>query len=370
MRRRSLVVLMILLMFAISGCWDIEDLDDRAPIIALGLDAAPNNMVMASAQVPLFEPPPVLGASASEKSFHTITSIAKTSYGAATGLENKAAKSIFWGHLKAVVVNSALAERGLKQYCSFLERLPQIRPQCLMVLTSTTTQDLLSVSLSSKMLPGLAIFDFLMLTAKWDEFYPMPVWIFTTEMENGPVDPFLPIISYDQEEQVFRSEGLAVFHRDRLVGKLSENESRMALLIMGKAKNAYLTVPVPGMGEITLHGMSANSRLKICRIRPKIVFQVEVKANGMAGEITSDRTNLKTGDIKKIEHAIAASLKKDMLATIRHLQQVRSDIIGFGDTVRADQPTIWKKLNWDQEYPRLIMQLKVRFNLEQVGEYR
>ena len=118
----------------------------------------PDNKVLASAQIPLVETSPIaLGAGAPEKPFHTITSQGKTAFNAILGLETKAVKSLFWGQIKVVVINTALAERGLKKYGEFLERHPEIPPISHMALTETTSQDILSVSLGSKFVPGMAI---------------------------------------------------------------------------------------------------------------------------------------------------------------------------------------------------------------------
>jgi hypothetical protein len=174
-------------------------------------------------------------------------------------------------------VNTALAERGLKYYCGFLKRFPQAPAQSVVVLTETTSQDILSVSLSSKFIPGFAIYNFFQAQGKSDEVYPIQVWQFIKDIEVRPIDAYLPIISYNKEEQVYRFDGIGVFHRDRLVGKLSENESRMAGLIMRKSRNAYLSVPVPKMGIVSYRRVAAKTKITILKTSPNLEFLVKVK---------------------------------------------------------------------------------------------
>lgn len=364
-------IFIMLAMLLISGCWDVTDIDRRAIVIALGLDAAPDNKVMASAQIPLVETSPIsLGAQLPEKPFHTITSQAKNAFDATLRLETKAVKRLFWGQLKVVVVNTALAERGLKKYSEFLERHPEIPPISYMALTETTSSDILSVGLSSRFLPGTAIDEYFTSKVKANKVYPLRIWQFVKSIEVEPTDAYLPIIAYDKEEQVYSISGIGVFSRDRLVGKLSENETMMAGIIMGKPLNASLSVPIGKLGEITYRRVDLNRNITILRTRPKVEFLVEVSAKGFGTSVTSDRAELSAENIKKIEKATAEFIKKDMLDTIRHLQLLGSDIIGFGDVIRANKPEIWKRLNWEEEYPRASIQVRVRFGLERVGKYR
>ncbi|HEX3046434.1 MAG TPA: Ger(x)C family spore germination protein [Bacillota bacterium] len=368
---RRLWIFIIPLLFLIPGCKDFDDIDRRAIVIALGLDTAPDNQVMASAQIPLVETSPIsLGAQPSEKPFHTITSQGNTALEAIQELENKAVKSLFWGQLKVVIISTALAERGLKKYSEFLERHPEIPPTTNMALTETTSQEILSVGLSSKFLPGMAMDDYFEEKVKADEVYPILTWQFVKGIEVKPKDTYLPIIAYDQAEQVYNIRAIGAFHRDRLAGKLPENETRMAGIIMGKSDNATYKAPIGEMGTITYRRVISKSKLTLQKTRPNIEFLVKVSAKGFGPSITSDRTGLSAKDIKKIEKATAESMKKDILTSLRHLQQLNTDIIGFGDYIRANKPEVWKSLNWDQDYPLADFRVNVKFTLERVGKYR
>lgn len=363
--------LIILLALLVSGCWDVIDIDRRAIVIALGLDAAPDNKVIASAQIPLVETSPIsLGAQMPEKPFHTITSQANNAFNATLGLEAKAVKSLFWGQLKVVVINTALAERGLKKYSEFLERHPEIPPIGNMALTEALSQDILTVGLGSKFLPGVAIDEFFASKVKSNKVYPIRIWQFIKGIEVGPTDTYLPIVAYDEEEKVYSISGIGVFHRDHLVGKLSQDATMMAGIMMGKPLHASLTVPIGKLGEITYRRVDFNRGITVLRTQPNIEFLIKVNAKGYGTSITTDQTELSSKDIEMIENHTTSFIKKHMMDTIRRLQRLGSDIIGFGDTIRANRPKAWKRLDWEAEYPRANIQVSVKFTLERVGKFR
>ena len=91
-----------------------------------------------------------------------------------------------------------------------------------------------------------------------------------------------------------------------------------------------LTVPIGKMGEITYRRVVSKSKITILRTQPNLEFLIKVSAKGFGPSITSDQTELSAEDIKEIERATAESMRKDILNTIHHLQQLNSDIIGFG----------------------------------------
>jgi spore germination protein KC len=161
-----------------------------------------------------------------------------------------------------------------------------------------------------------------------------------------------------------------VFHRDRLVGKLSETESRIAGMMMNKTHNATFTAPVGKMGEVSYRKLVWKRKIKIVKTKPEMEFLINVGAKGFGPELTGDPTELSPKKIKTIEKVTKNYLKKQILTTVRHLQRLNSDIVGFGDLVRAEKPDIWKRLNWDEDYSRVNFGVTVKFTLERVGKYR
>ena len=55
---------------------------------------------------------------------------------------------------------------------------------------------------------------------------------------------------------------------------------------------------------------------------------------------------------------------------MRHLQSLNSDILGFGELVRATLPKIWQRIDWDTEYPRVKVRIDFKFNIEKTGTQR
>lgn len=369
-RRPTFPALLFLLSFLVSGCWDVVDLDRRTIVMGLGLDATPDNHVLATAQIPLVETAPGLfGGPLAVKPFHTITSLNQTTMGATYTIEDKTVKRLYLGQLKIVVVNTALAQKGLKHFSDFLLKHPDIPPISWSALTETTAREILSVELNSKYLPANALDTAFYSKSKSREVFPVKTWQFLKALEAGPTDAYLPIIAFDPVEKAFSITRIGVFHRERLVGEFSAHDSQALAILQGKSSYAVKTFPLGNMGEIFFRRITSRTRITVQKTQPRITFLVSVKAKGYDPGMMGNKEIYNAADFAKIEKITVRTLEKELTKVIRDLQQMNSDILGFGDTLRATRPQVWKSLRWDRVYPQTRIRVKVNFSLQEGGRY-
>ena len=377
MNRKSLTIGFILLITSLcSGCWDVEEINHRAIVIALGLDLTPAGMIKMSAQIPVVSDLASGGsgggrAAAPPKPFHVVSSEAETSYGTVGNLQSKTGNSLFLGQLKTTIISTDLAERGLKPYVNFLERHPEMSSTSVVVLTKGSAAEILGTPLNSKEIPGLSILNFLRSSSKADLAYSLREWQIVRATAVGPGDVYLPMISISQPEQAYIINGLGVFHHDRMVGELSDNETRMFGFLTGKAKNAYPSVYINNqIGTATFRNVTVDSKTKAIAKGDQIEFVIKSRARGFLVELTSSKSPLDVKDVKLIQTKTEQAIKGEMVKTVRHLQNLNSDILGFGELVRATLPNTWQRINWDQEYPRVKVSIDFKFNVEKTGTHR
>lgn len=375
MRRLGIsAVLILVCLVGLSGCYDVEEINRRAIILAFGFDPAPAGMVGVSAQIPVImdlHAPSIGGGTAPSKPFHMIAAESDISFGAAPVLQSKTGKDLFAGQLKTVIISTDLAKRGLKPYIDFLERHPEIPPQVIILLTRGNAEEILNFSLSSKEISGMSVYDFLQSAPKADLTYALREWQLLSAATEGPEDAYLPFIEIDPLEQTYRISGLGVFHRDRLVGELSDIETRMFGLLAGKAQDAYPSVFVDQkIGTVSFRGVKAKTRVKAIRRGSRIEFLFKVRADGVLIHLTTAKTHLTIKDIQVIEAKMEHAVKAEMLRTIHRLQELNSDILGMGELVRATQPRLWSRRDWDKEYPQAKVRVDFKFNIARSGSLR
>lgn len=371
MRHKWLFLGLVLLTTLFSGCWDISEINRRTIVVALGMDAAGDGKVKVSLQIPLAESvsartetnqPP-------SKTFYTITNEAESPMAAIDGLQSKTGNDLFYGQLKVVIFGASLARSGLLASTDFLQRVPVLPPQGLMLLTDGNARDIISQEISSKDVPGLVILNFLEESSKSDLAYPLMGWQLVRGVNIDTEDIFLPVINFDQEEKTFIIKGIGVFHHDRLVGILSDSETRMFGFLTNRASNAAPSFPSGKLGRMSYRVM-ANTKTKAIVAGKQLRFLVNVKLKGSLVESTKAKTQLSLKEISALEKVVGREFKSEMMKTVRHLQELNSDVLGFGELLRAMHPKVYRRLNWEREFPRVPVQITVKFNLEQSGSFR
>ena len=377
MNRKYLFLGLILIITSLcSGCWDVEEINRRAIVIALGLDLTPTGMIKMSAQIPVITDLASGGsgsgrAAAPPKPFHVVSSEAETSYSTVGNLQSKTSNEFFLGQLKTTIISTDLAERGLKPYINFLERHPEITSTSVIVLTKGSALEILNTPLNSKDIPGLSIMNFLRRSSKADLAYTLREWQIVRGTVVGPGDVYIPLISISQPEQAYIINGLGVFHHDRMVGELSDNETRMFGFLTGKARNAYPSVYINNeIGTATFRNVAVNSKIKAIAKGDQLEFLIKSRAKGFIIELTSSKAPLDLQDIQAIQTKTEQAIKEEMVKTVHHLQELNSDILGFGELVRATLPKTWQRINWDTEYPRVKVHIDFKFNIQKSGTHR
>lgn len=361
--------LFLILAFFLSGCWDQEEVHKRTLVLAMGLDKAANGKIKVSLQIPIVEELLIVpsGAPVSAKPFALVSAEGTSTFAAVPGLNSKTQRSLFYGQIQTVVINTALAEQGLTGPTDFLRRHPTVPPQTYLLLTHRPTHEILDVSLMSKRIPSYSAVTFFHTPNKKDQVFPERLWEFNRNIQSQTQDAFIPLIDFNSKEKTFVIKGLGVFNGDKLAGILSGEETRMFGLLSGGTRNAYLSIPTEQFGRITFRKVIATPRIKVKRSGNQLLFEFRVNAQGFLVESTQGATRFTQEELKLIQTKTAQYLNREIKKTIQRLQSLNSDILGLGEKFRANYPREWETIDWKQRYSEANIQISVNFTITRSG---
>jgi hypothetical protein len=100
---------------------------------------------------------------------------------------------------------------------------------------------------------------------------------------------------------------LGVFHRDRLVGELSDNETRMFGFLSGRVYNAYPSILLDKVNQATFREVRAKTRIIARPKGDRLEFLIKSRAQGYLVEMTNAKADLSIEDIKEIEQKTASN---------------------------------------------------------------
>ncbi|MEW9032953.1 MAG: Ger(x)C family spore germination protein, partial [Planifilum fimeticola] len=162
-RRLFNLLVWVLVMGLLSGCWDRREIEQRSSVFAMAIDNHPKG-VEVSVQIPI----PIMiigsggggGGQGGQGAVHNFSAAGETVSEALENLQNQTNQDLFLGHTRLLLLSEDLArEKGLK-ILDALRRHPEIRRQIWPLIIDGPAKEALAVNLRLAEIPTEYILDF------------------------------------------------------------------------------------------------------------------------------------------------------------------------------------------------------------------
>jgi len=382
--KKCMIVLLILSPI-LTGCWDKRELNQLGIILAIGIDKVEDEYrVTAQMVVP------------SEISTKTSTGrspvilyqeFGETVYEALQKITKESPREIYTGHLQMLVIGEDLAKEGIAESLELLSRNWELRSDFFVAIAKDrTAKELLNVRTTIENIPANEMFN----TLKT----PEATW---TAPSGFTLDELIASLTSEGKEAVLTGilvkgekemgsnkqnvesitppaqieyDNLAVFKKDKLVGWLTERESKGYNSIVNKVQNSVTPISCPKGGKATLELIQADSKLKGKINKGKPEVDVNIKVKGNVGEVECQINLNEQETIVELEKNAEKQMEKTINLIIETAQkQYKSDIFGFGEAIHRSNPKKWKKIkgHWNEEFAKMTANVKVDVKLVHTG---
>jgi spore germination protein KC len=377
MKQKLFLILGFVYLTVLPGCWDMEEIDRRAFIIALGIDSSSKRSVMLTAQLPLLEemlPPGSAGGSKGGKNFHAISAEANSIFSAFGNLQDKTNRHLVVQQNRLIVIGETMARRGVRPVLDWIMENPKLPPQALLFITrQRSAQEMLSATPAILKMAGLEFIISKVLTVKQNHTYFIPIWRFRKIMLNQTEDLYAPLLDFDFKDGQYLKEGLAVFNGDRLAGELNLKEAQTFGLLTNQMRAgtiSYRLDPAMAGQEFALRNVIADTRLKVLLVKGKPHFMIKTEIKGALAEMIGIPRRLSIERLKKLEKVVAMDTTTQITTLIRKLQALDSDPIAFGEQLRAQHYWLWKRIAWKEVFPTVSFTVSVKARILRDGIFR
>jgi spore germination protein KC len=396
-RKIIFVILISILIPLLSGCWDSQEIEKRANVLAIGVDIASEKdrqqedeishlsekfpipdegMIKVTAQIavpgeiPLGPQQP--GGSA--KPVLVVEVVGHTFQDAMLSLQQEVADELFLGHLRIIVFSEEIARSGTSRFNDFLRRNPEIRRTASLVVSKESASKYMKLTPELERIPSLYLADMVDNLSAMGKFPPSFIGLFWTIYSSKGQDPYLPYLELKGKKTI-QLNGLAYFHGDRMVGKTNPLEIGIFMAVRGIGRGGYgAFVEVPGKDEsVLVRAVSRNTRTKVSIKNGKPHVSIKVQYESEIDEKESATIQLSDSAIlKKIEKETSKNTKRSIEKLIVTTQKSKSDIFGFGEHFRAKLPQYWNKNvktkdKWEEIYQDVTFDVKVDSHIHRVG---
>ncbi|WP_228469261.1 Ger(x)C family spore germination protein [Paenibacillus sp. JNUCC31] len=368
-----LIMATAVLLFS-TGCWDRKEVNDLAIVRTAGLDLKNNGEIELSLEIVIPKEgggKTQQGMSNSKSSGSTLiwSASGATAADAASELQIKLSRTVYWGQLEILVVGEALSRSQLREQLDYLVRDSNVRLRVQPFVCKGTARDFLASA------PPLEKTRADFLGGESEQLFRRPITLnnLVQNLGNTSNEAFLPYVDTTQDggKSVPYVKGYAAFSSYRMAGLIQGESYSGAKWILEQVSGDVETVKLdrPSSPLISLGVLFSSTR-----IDPKLVGEIPRMDIVIEAEMSlmQNTTRFKTMDskfIRNVEEAAVDKIRQKAETTIKQAQKMRADIFGFGEEIERHNPRKWKHIHdqWERIYPSIQANVQVKVRIRQIG---
>lgn len=412
MRRKRLAALLVVLLLGLplAGCWDRSELEEEAFVMAIGVDKGKQSLYTVSFAIA--HPGKMAGGGkgggggggGGGEAPLVLTSVEAPTVASAISMANSyLSRRVSLRHTKALFIGEDLARQSGMFTMDEFVRFRQARRTIFYIVTKGQAADFLK-----KMKPTLEkdpqrYIEQMTYSVRHTGMVPAASQIqhFVTLVNTGYAQPVTYYAALheeqDQEGQqksgkgTTRTEGYkagelprtgganvellggAAFRNEKMIGVLTGEDMRMMLMLQDKFRRGMISIPDPERPDLFVsmevrQGRPLRITTDLSGAKPRLHATVTLEGELLSIQSNTDYTEpeLQT----KLEQATVGALKERMRSLIRKTQDWDTDVIGFGQEVVKQFPTVadWDRYRWQDRYKDAEVTADVRFTLRRFGK--
>ncbi len=358
----------ILLIFTIflTGCYDYQELNDRAIIVGLGIDYQ-NDEYIVNFEVLNSQKSGSEQSGGSPNKSYLIEGSDKSFSMAYQKALQSLDKDAYLAHLKVSIFSEEIAKNHIDSIVDYLIRDPNTRNVFYPVVSmgvsakeilSSTSEDTPVVSTSIEGLIDYNNFkESISANINFEKFLKL--------LFSNFQDAYLNVISLSEEKKV-KIDGLAVFKKYNMIKILTQKESAILQLINNESTNYYVSLPCEDdqNKNLTISLYDSNDT-KIEVDEKNININSKFKANIMDDECGYNFKD--AGIYQDLEKKFAIILEKDLSNAVNYFKLLKSDVIAIQNTYyikRKKTLEKWYELNVNSKVKILLDKNGIIFGVD------
>ena len=356
---------------AITGCKDQRILEDLSMINAVGIDSSKEKQKGAEQillTVNFLEIDPD-----AKKQMGMLSSTGTTIKEARINLSRQTSHYLASGQMRTVLIGQNLARTGIWKHLDTLYRDPAIGQRVWVTVVDGRASDLITANYAQKTLLGITISELIETGRKNHSIPNVNLSHFARDYWDDGIDPVAPIITKGQNR--IRTNGIALFKDDRYVARIPPEKGLIFDMLRDNVKGGELFLALGGKEErewVMIDAIVSNRNISVKRLHPilprfEVDIQQEIKGNLL--EYIGPHSPDTKEEQAKLEKKIAQHIKRQNDELLAFMQKKHADGAGIGQYVRNSMSyQDWKKLDWNEVYPKVKINTRVKVKIKAYGK--
>lgn len=385
-------LLLVNLCMTLTGCWDLQELQNRHIALAMAIDAANDSETGAETfiqpyggrqfrfSVELLEVAPSQGqrGGGSGNKTYVISETGRSFLEIIRDMFGQLGRPISWEHIQVIVISEAALEAGgLDQLLDWFVRDNEMRWRINVYVTPGEAKPILEYIPPGGEANGIFLANITRNNVKDPHIASARSELgFTVIKLDNHAALVLPKI--ELADNVLKVGGVAVLKHNRLAGYLDEAATIGAKFILGVEKSAIITTRCKDHPEqiIAFELFRHDTHLQAHVSGDNIYYTLDIAMYGNLGEMggcsaPEDHDNGNPDYIHMLENQFADEVKQSVQRGLKAQQSMGTDVSNFGRTLNIQFPKKWKEVKdrWDDEiFPTVPVIVSVNVHIMQLGE--
>ncbi|GGI10968.1 Ger(x)C family spore germination protein [Gottfriedia solisilvae] len=347
-KKLRVIILISFLASTLSACWDNKDINHRVLPVVLGI-----SMLKDEYKLFLQIPQPSQGTIKTKIVIGTGKTISQAVDKISTNMES----SVDLLHLKVIVFEKKLAQKGMNDLISGFMRSRDVSPKAMVAICDDDIGLFFSKMKQSTEPEGTALLEYFEKNAGWNPQIALTsVWMTYRSIHSYTQDVAIPMLKIGKSTLV-EQVGSAVIKKGKLVEEINSDETLLFNAFNDESNNGKIEVTHDGSVLILSNKMKHKSKFKNERayLKSKLKLKVsilETTGDTSLGSIKNDMEKLLTNRFNKM---------------FTKIQDSEADILGLGQYYRNKIPRKELK-NWRSKYySKLTMDFQVQVDIQNGG---
>ncbi|MFD2371509.1 Ger(x)C family spore germination protein [Brevibacillus sp. GCM10020057] len=368
----------------LAGCWDYQELENRAIVVGLGIDELPSARLqgketrMYQFVVQVVEPANAAsdtqlgrGYGSNDMKQRGYTNFIIDAPSIADGLGQITTRSdrvTDLAHLQLIALGEKVARKGIDELYDYLTRFPQMRRHTEIFVAKGSVFEFFTVPSVSEPTPALHLAEIVNNVEKT---------LIKANSNLGAVSKgvrekttYVTLCAYlDKNKQVVMNKA-AVFNDFKMRGVLSKNQIQVISILQGDIHRGLLEFSCSGGKKVVNRMLSGNAKVKpsIRNGKPHVTFQVKMETEMVEYQCMGEAFE-KPEQISKLEKKLSGELKKRLMDTVQDLQAKYKADFYLLNTKLKNYPELHKMIREQPKefFQQLTVDVEVDFKIRNLG---
>lgn len=368
---RAKVSLLVLMFFItnifISGCWNYKEVDKLSVVSGVAIDKGENSNYLVTVEILK-----ISGGKESKTTSKTVSAEGKTLFDAARNMISMTGNRLYWSHTKVVILSKSIASEGVSKALEWFCRDSETREDVPILISKEEKAKDIFTGETTKPVISETLLDILEDQRALSKAIVTDILQYDSDIQIKGNSIIIPTIYLKQEsgKKVPEIMGSAIIKKDKLIGFLDGEETKVAYIIKNEVKYGVL------VEEMSINDQTASISLEIfdnkTKIKPiikddKIQFDVDISTEVAIDEVNGKADFFDQNNLTNLKGVTEDSLKTQVQSLFDKMKsEFDADIFGMAGILWHQKPQFYNNVseNWDQTFKDLSINIHTNVHIE------